>query len=286
MGISQTKNATIPVEQKIIQYNNGREIFYICRSNPINNFNEDLEYFWYNEYSKIKSTKGGAGGNLLHGKYQFFDVNGNLLTEVNYYAGLQDGISKSWDSSGTVIELFKFNKGKLIYSKFKSNNSDNIIEWNGPALEKGSIKKIYTSYGRLEQTEEMLDGFKFKVTEYYLKGQIKKIYTTGILDMMYDEYIEYYENGKMKLYGKFEDNWKSGEWKKFNEAGILIYSEKHRINRQYTTDNKKISEGGEYYDTNKNEWVRDGLWIWYTDNGEDILSTKEYNYGNEVTKIK
>ena len=94
MNISYTQNnksVTIKTELKTIEYNNGREIFNIYKINPNISFNEKLDYYWYNEFSKIKSTKGSSGGNLLHGKYQFFDEKGNLINESNYKSGLKDG---------------------------------------------------------------------------------------------------------------------------------------------------------------------------------------------------
>lgn len=283
-GYTQTQSVAIPTEQKTIQYTNGREVFNICKANQTVSYKEDLEYYWYNEYSKVKITKGGAGGNLLHGKYQFFDEKGNLIREANFYLGLKDGVEKTWDTDGKIKETYKFNKGKLVYSKFKSEDNDNFIEWNGPALVTGSVKKIYTSYGHLEQTEEVLEGFKFKVTVFFYDGKVKKKYTTGLLDWMYEEYIEYYENGKIKLYGKFEENWRIGDWKWYKEDGSIDTIEKYRINRQYYPDNKIMTEGGEYFDTSSNEWKRNGLWIWYKENGKDLEETKEYEYGVEVEK--
>lgn len=141
LAYSQSQKTIISTEIKTIQSTNGREVFNICKSNQNVTFNGDLEYFWYNDFSKIKSTKGGAGGNLLHGKYQFFDENGNLLIESNYYLGVKEGFEKTWDSIGNIETVYRFNTGKLIYSKFKNNDKKLFIEWNGPALQYGSIKK-------------------------------------------------------------------------------------------------------------------------------------------------
>jgi antitoxin component YwqK of YwqJK toxin-antitoxin module len=283
--IVYSQNLTIATEPKTINYTNGREIFNICKSNQVVTYYEDLEYYWYNDFSKVKSTKGGAGGNLLHGKYQFFDENGNLINQSNYYLGLKDGVENTWDTLGLILQTYKFSKGKLIYSKYKSKESDNIIEWNGPALHKGSIRKIYTSYGRLEETAEVLDkALTLKITEFFYNGKIKRHYTKGIADWFYDEYIEYFENGKIKVYGKFDDNWKIGDWIWYKEDGTVDAIEKYRINIQYNADNKIISKGGEFLKPENNEWVRNGLWIWYKENGEDWEDTIEYEYGVEVNK--
>ena len=65
-------------------------------------YKDSSEYYWYNEYSGVKSTKGGSGGNLLHGKYQRYDENGNLKVEANYYLGLEDGLRRTWDEEGNA----------------------------------------------------------------------------------------------------------------------------------------------------------------------------------------
>lgn len=284
MVYSQSKIVTIATESKTIEYTDGRENFNICKAKQVVIFKEDLEYYWYNEFSKIKSSKGGAGGNLLHGRYQLFDEKGNLSHEVNFYLGLKDGVEKHWDSIGKIKETYKFNKGEMVYSKFKSEKSDNIIEWIGPIQEVGSVKRTYTSYGQLEQTELMLVDFKFKVTLFYSNGKVKKKFTSDVLNTMYDEYIEYFDNGKIKTYGKYQVDRRVGEWKWYNSDGSLASTEKYRINKLYFPNNKIMAEGGEYFEPSKNEWIKNGFWIWYKENGEDWDYSKEFEYGVEVEK--
>lgn len=281
---SQVNNVKEKVltELKTIEYSNGREIFNICKSIKEISFNENLEYYWFNEFSKIKSTKGSAGGNLLHGKYQLFNEKGNLTAEANFYLGLKDGSEKTWSEDGEIKINNKYNKGKLIYTKFKSEDKESFIEWIGNATAEGSIKNIYTTYGKLKQTQKWLKDFKYKVTSYHLNGKVKSIFTTDPFDKMYDECIEYYENGKMKLYGKYENNWRIGQWKWFDENGIIESTEQNRIKINYSKDNIIISKGGEYFDTTENEWLKNGLWIWYEEDGKNILDMKKFKYGEEI----
>ena len=48
---------TIQTKEVKIRYTNGNEIFKICSSSCATNFEETKEYFWYTEFSKIKSTR-------------------------------------------------------------------------------------------------------------------------------------------------------------------------------------------------------------------------------------
>jgi antitoxin component YwqK of YwqJK toxin-antitoxin module len=130
----------------------------------------------------------------------------------------------------------------------------------------------------------MLEDFKFKITKFYSNGKVKKKFTSDVMKWMYDEYIEYFDNGKIKIYGKYQDDWRVGEWKWYKSDGSLANTEKYRINKLYFPNNKIMAEGGEYFDPNKNEWIKNGLWIWYKENGEDWEQTKEFEYGVEVEK--
>ena len=116
-----------------IRYTNGFEIFNICKSNPQITFEESREYYWYTEFSKIKSTKGGCGGQLLHGNYKFYDEDGNLMIDQNYVFGLEHGDGKKWDNEGNIVQITKHDRGEYIYWKFKEDV--NVCDPNGSLLE-------------------------------------------------------------------------------------------------------------------------------------------------------
>jgi antitoxin component YwqK of YwqJK toxin-antitoxin module len=274
----------INTTSKTINYEDGIAKFYICNLNQAVSFKEELEYTWYNEFSLINSSKGGAGGNLLHGKRQFFDLRGNLINETNYYLGLKDGDEKIWDEKGTLKTIHKYDKGKLIYAKFKSNNSDDIIELNGSLLELGSTKKVFTTWGELIMMQEVIKGLKFKTISYYTSGKIKQKYTIAIgsQDWFDGEYVEFYENGQMKIKGMFEENLKTGDWFWYKEDGSIELNEKHRIHREYNLNKKLTIEGGEFFESENQIWVKNGRWVWYKENGKDWDILKEYEKGNEI----
>ncbi len=117
-------------EVKII-YKNGFEVFNICKSNPSITFDDNKEYYWYTEFSKIKSTEGGSGGNLLNGNFKFYDDYENFRIDKNYTLGLEDGNDVHWDSSGNITFKNIYNKGKIVYQKFL-NDEKYWIEFNGP----------------------------------------------------------------------------------------------------------------------------------------------------------
>lgn len=287
-SIAQNKSNTksndniISTLTKSVAYTNGVEIFSICKDNPKIDFKDDLEYWWYQEFTKIKNTMGGAGGNLLHGKYRFYDEMGNLINEGNYYYGLKNGMHRTWNKNGSIKETLKYNKGVIVYAKFISPENDEIIEWNGPPLEVGSIKKVYNSSNKLIQTEELTHDYKIKIISYHYNGKIKNKYTKGFMDdWYYDEFIEYYENDQIKMKGKYEEIWKIGNWIWYNNDGTIINTIKYQIRDELDSNNRRI-KGGEYWDQVENKWKKTGLWIWFKENGKDWDYFKQYEFDIEI----
>jgi antitoxin component YwqK of YwqJK toxin-antitoxin module len=76
----------------------------------------DRFYFWYSS-NRIHSTQGGYSGRLLNGNYKEF-YPGKALKEEGYFKeGLKDGIWKSWNEYGNLVEQYTWKKG-LLSGKF------------------------------------------------------------------------------------------------------------------------------------------------------------------------
>ena len=69
-------------------------------------------YYWY-EYDKIHKNQGGFSGLLLHGAFNTFDGNGNLIESGNFASGLKTGIWKKWDTEGKIAEEHNWKAGIL-----------------------------------------------------------------------------------------------------------------------------------------------------------------------------
>lgn len=277
---SPAKSALVTIS-KTIDYKDGREIFKFCKINPEINYKDSSEYYWYNEYSGVKSTKGGSGGNLLHGKYQRYDENGNLKVEANYYLGLEDGLRRTWDEEGNIKETLKFNKGTVVYMKFK--NEDGVyIEWIGEMFKKGSVKNVYTSFNVLVENTTFIESYKMHVKTYYensISKQLEKEFTQWVGDFYEGSYKEYYKNGKPRVVGNFVENFRDGFWTYFNEDGNIIKNIKFRIHNE-TYPNKKLKiKGSQFYDNTSQDWIRDGKWVYYKENGEDFEKIEKYKNG-------
>jgi hypothetical protein len=135
-----------PTKEITINYSDGINLFSVCISNPTIYFNETKKYYWFSEISgakEIKSTQGGCGGNLLHGKERFYNVNGDLIFERNYKLGLLEGESKYWDSATNKLDkIYRYTNGTCFYRKLKVEGGwfeDN----SGLLLKEGYYKKYY-----------------------------------------------------------------------------------------------------------------------------------------------
>lgn len=273
-----------------IRYTNGFEVFNVCKSNPTISFDEKKEYYWYTEFSKIKSTRGGSGGQLLNGNYKFYDEDRNLRSEKNYLLGLQDGRDVRWDSLGNITAKTTFEKGNIIYWKFL-NDENYWIEFNGPMFSEGTIKKVYTKYGALISEKEMLEDFKEHVKIYYEypTGQLKEEYTIDALggDFFSGKYTSYYKNGKIEVNGQFHEgkftNIRVGTWKWYNDDGTLDLESTYKAEVVNWDNGEKKLTGGYIYDTDNEHWVKIGEWRWFDETGKSI-ETKKYQWGVEISE--
>jgi len=274
---------TIKTETKTVTYADGKAFFKVCTDNPKIEFDEELEYRWYNEYSGLQKSEGGAGGQLLHGNYQAFDDKGVLRYENNYYLGLQDGVQKEWDNEGNLIETYKYKKGERYYSKFKTEKGEYFIEWIGDVLSEGSIKNVFDLTGTLISKSINLKFPKTEKTFYYYNGQINEKYVNSPLFGNVGEYTSYYRNGNIKVTGNSNENGtRVGDWNWYNEDGTLDSTDKYRISKIYFDDGKLKEQGGEYFDPENEEWIKNGIWIFYKEDGENISDIKRFEYGEEV----
>ena len=280
---AQTSSAAEKRELKL--QGGGFESFSILKEDPQIQFEPEKEYYWFNNFSGVKSTKGGAGGQLLHGKLQQFLSNGMLIVEMNFNRGLMNGVSKEWDKEGILISDSKYEDGNLVYTKFK-NDEGYYIEWIGELFKKGSIKNVYTVDGRyLLQKNQYIDDFKEIITNYYLysKAVVESSFI-AIGDLQYGFYKVYYKNGQLKIDGNYENTNRIGTWKYYDEFGTLTSTENYRIHKEYYSNSMIKIEGGEYFDPDTKTWIKHGYWWYYNPEGDSDL--KIFNLGIETNKIE
>ncbi len=277
-----------------IDYSNGLEVFNICKDNPKISYDNNLRYYWYTKYSKIKTTKGGSGGNLLSGEYKFFDENGNLKSSEQYQNGLLNGENKKWDKDGNLLEIERYKKGKSEYWKHREDAESFWVEHIGQMLTDGWIKNSYDKYNQ-RYANEITKGdnsnpqsLRTTVTRYYkANGTKEEVYTTRVgVKSLVGKYQKFHNNGKIETEGNFYSgaiyagNVKDGTWKWYTENGDLEWTEEYKVQIDYWSNGNAKKLGSLYFDTTDNKWLKSGSWHYYDEDGV-FQDRKEFELGIE-----
>ncbi len=91
----------------------------------------NVNYYWYRN-GELKSTIGDFSGNILHGKYEKFDADGNLRAKGDFLYGVKNGKWKYWNNRGTIdteefwkkgflVERISINDSTITIQPFKNN---------------------------------------------------------------------------------------------------------------------------------------------------------------------
>ena len=288
-------------------YSDGTIIFDILiNKNPDINFDEELEYYWYTEFTDVKFTKGGAGGQLLNGPYRFYNKSGDLNTEINFKLGLKHGFQKQWDSVGTVIRNTEYIEGRAVYTKFR-NDEGIFISWENPIdpfsiqQSKGAIKKQFDKDNQLEYVTKFHDLFRTQTTKYYTFNGVKEqeyseAGTMGTGGILYGKYTEWYSNGQIKVDGKYHEpkefeaggllcyecapEMRVGTWTWYERDGNIKSQSTYKADISYW-DNGKIKTVGGLIEYN-GEWFKHGKWIFHEEDENWETEEKKYEWGTEV----
>ena len=258
---------------------NGVKIFNIITNDIRINFKEDLEYYWYNEYSGEQSTKGASGGKLLHGRYSFFDEAGRLNWQGYYKNGLQDSTWFFWNDNGELTSKSTWKDGIEVYRK--------LIYEDGRYIESsGAIG--YPNYWHKEFSNKNVLIFDSKTiiskpypiresTEYYPDGKnIKRhFYQCGFFDY-YGEYKEFSPEGKLIYLGYYDKQYylglKAGEWKIYNEEKHQFDTISYKTQEIKNKDTNIREIGSLILNPKLNEWIKTEKW--YFIRNDSILAVK------------
>lgn len=274
-------------ETQQVKLKGGQIVFSVCKSDMSISYKDNLEYYWYSDFSGVQTTKGGSSGKLLHGKYQEFWPNGKLHFETQYTLGLENGVNKEWDERGEMFATMKYKMGVIVYSKQK-NDDGYWIEFKGPLLQPKSERNVYDQTGILLEKWIYITSVDVKVFKYYEypdSGIVRLRYTeNSILHWLSDTFVSYYNNGKIQAIGKMSNDSKDGVWKYYDERGKLTGIESYRIHKEYYATGKLRLSGGEFYDEKTEMWIKHGRWIWWQENGEFPQRDLKYELGEIVNE--
>ncbi len=298
-------------------------------TSKIINYKNDKKHGFFISYEyKYDSLKGKHGGIVSKELYlddvkqgiSYYYKNGKLYKQVYYENGKRHGLEKEYDNNGNLITITEY-KNDFIVSREQINRIDD------KGLKQGIWKEFYPNNKISKEIKYKNDTIVGVIKEYDIYGSLisKKRYdmekgifeevkdTTNVLEWR----EEYYENGKLKYYGAYNNGIKVGLHKEYEIDGKAIIAKEYNENGQLIAEgiidtlDRKQSEWKLYYETGEikakgryqnnqrvGEWVYyfikgnieqkgsfkknkyNGKWVWYNEN-RNIRREEYYEDGKE-----
>jgi antitoxin component YwqK of YwqJK toxin-antitoxin module len=190
------------------------------------------------------------------GPTTYYYPDGKVKKIVLFVNGLENGISREFDTLGNVITILEYKRGYLVSREYVNRRDKEglrqgkwVTFWdNGFIHTEGTYKAdMKNGYFR----EYATDGKLFKMFKYIddvLQEDAEEI-------ARIDERADYYDNGKLKIKAQYKNNVPDGIWREYSEDGKL---EKGLLYKKGVVVGKGLTdEAG----------MRQGPWIEYFDDG-------------------
>lgn len=178
------------------------------------------------EYINSKDLDGNK-----QGVWKEFHKNGKLKKEANYRDNKVNGIVKEFSPSGELKILEKFKDGVEdleateveFVQLYKEYYPDGTVKLEGGQLngKKNGFFRLYNEKGEF-----------IKTLIYKMDAKIAE----GIIDSVLQyqgDWLFYFESGKLKGKGKYQNNLKIDEWVYYYENGVLEQKGKYRIGKPH-----------------------------------------------------
>ncbi|MFM7023035.1 MAG: toxin-antitoxin system YwqK family antitoxin [Flavobacteriales bacterium] len=216
---------------------------------------QEISYYKGGILQKKESINAFDASGKKQDVWKWFYPNKTIKGEGFYNNDLLNGYYRSYDASGNLKEIAKYENGVKIE--------------NAPELAKAEVKKEYYPNMKVKSAGAYVNGKKEGMHKFFdEQGNVTatKIYKddlevgSGIISssgVKNGEWKEYYDDHQLKVSGHFKYDVKVGKW-------IYYYS------------NGKVEQQGEY----NSKGLPDGEWKWYYDSGK-LLREETYDNGLE-----
>lgn len=276
-----------------------------CKACPIyfevplknNVYHGTATYYWPNDQI---SAQGEYFEGNQNGIWKGYHVNGKLQYEGEYNHGDKHGVWKYYHDNGELKEIYNYLNGKLNGER-KSFNKSGEITFNANYRHEnlhGDVK--YYIGAKNDHTRDYYDGVLMSYT--YKKngktitvpvenesvkaeitwdnGKTARIFTleNGYLQ---NEYIKYFQNGKMYSKVNYQDDWLHGEYYVYHPNGNIKEDSKLNYGR-LTVEQILLHSNGEVY--RQMPFVRGsrhGTAKYYDENGA-LTETRVYFNGTLI----
>jgi uncharacterized protein len=247
--------------------------------------------FFYYDAAKLKVESEGCyykdplgETTLRHGKWKFYDREGDLAEERNYFKnelhgpvisyfshgkkqsegyflkGVQDSVYREWDETG-VLRQQGFYRGGFPTGKWEYYYLDGRPKMQEEIIDGISYTWSFWLPDSLH-TQTIIDG-NGELAIHYSNGRLKEWYSykDGLKHGPFEEASVY---GYFLLKGSFKENKHDGEWRYFYYTGHLEKTSYYKDGVLdgpyfYYYDNEQVNVEGQYKNGKKT-----GVWTWYT----------------------
>ncbi len=190
---------------------------------------------------------------LKHGLWKTFNDSGLVILEENYLNGKKNGFFKYYDKEGNFVRIEKYENDILIEDALETKQLDRRVDYH-PNGKVRTVAHFFKGKPEGVRREYSPEG---KIVQSYVFHNGKCI-GEGIVDengKKQGAWKEFYESGKVRAIGKYQNGFPIGGWKYLYESGQIEFE------GSYTSKGKK-----------------DGQWTWFYLNG-NILSVENYDEG-------
>ncbi len=133
---SATREVTITQDNNLFKFN-------ILVHNKKVNHSSSKDYYWYSQ-KQIKNNQGGSSGFLLHGLYESFNTNYNLLEKGQFKYGVKNGEWNYWDENGVLVNSEFWEDGVLLVEEIEEEvevEDENLKVKKVRKRKKGALKQ-------------------------------------------------------------------------------------------------------------------------------------------------
>ena len=202
--------------------------------------------------------------NLKSGEWTYFDQKNNIINTGYYTSNKKDKTWTYYYPNGVIQQKGSYILGKPTGEWTWWYNNNQL--WRKEQYEKGKINGLvieYDSLGKIITKGEYLYGQKegvwyYEINDHKEEGEFVSDMKNGSWEMTYlssnqkmfsgkylndipvGEHIYYYPNGVIKEIGKYENGEKEGEWKKYNNDGVLLVTYYFKRGVEFKRDGLKI----------------------------------------------
>ncbi len=227
------------------------------------------------------------------GVWRDYYANGKLKSETGYKKGRKDGLAKTYNEKGKLVDLQRMEGDTVaghsdelviieLYKEFHQNGKPKLVGGIDNGLKMGTFREyneegniingyIYEKDTMMSQGMITGDGvYQGDWTHFYKSGKIKS--KGAYLDSKKEgKWIYYYANGKKEQEGQLKENKLKGEWTWYYQNG--------QVKRKEFYNRKELLEGTVYeYDSLGNEitrgeyynGLREGEWFYHVGDYKEV----------------